>query len=479
MTLNLLSEPYMLFIYSLIVLWTIFSAFYIWKVSSSNNTASVNEYIYDSIPGVFTTLGVLGTFLGIFFGLLDFDVKEITGSIPKLLEGMKTAFLSSIIGIALSLIVGKLSQIVWGKAEESSPPKVNSEIAVLNNIANTLNEIRSITINNHSRLTTNLWENENSIGAQVKALALQFTDLSNSSNNQLDMIKGLDKSIIKTEKSMVKHLSMLNEGQDVARKEAKKGREDLTVTLEENKSFLSEKFDDFSVLLAKNNTEALVEVMKTATTQFNDQMSALIEKLVQENFAELNNSVQSLNTWQTENKEMIISLTGQFKQVSEDFGVTSKTLQIITENTSTLTDKNSNLVSLITELQKVMIDDTKFTEITDKIIGAVDTLKANTEAFDATTNRLNTWVRNQMNFTDSVDALLIRLREIDEIKDINDVFWKNTEKQLNEGVTIIKNASSTLANDLEEINGQFYDRLNDTLQNLDNLIVSIIRRNDN
>ncbi|PCJ67366.1 MAG: hypothetical protein COA58_03330 [Bacteroidetes bacterium] len=200
---------------------------------------------------------------------------------------------------------------------------------------------------------------------------------------------------------------------------------------------------------------------------------------MQENFAELNNSVQRLNTWQTENKEMISSLTEQFKQVSTDFSVTSGALEKVTKNTSILTDKNSHLVTLITELQKVMIEDTKYQEIVGKITSTVDTLKTNTEAFDNTTNKLNTWVKNQMTFSDSVSALLVRLREIDEIKDINAVFWNNTKTQLNEGVNIIKTASQTLSNDLDEINGQFYERLNDTLQNLDNLIVSIIQKNKN
>ena len=60
---------------------------------------------------------------------------------------------------------------------------------------------------------------------------------------------------------------------------------------------LTGKFDEFGVLLRKNNTEALVEVMKKSTDQFNAQMSELIDKLVKENFKELNSSVQMLNTW--------------------------------------------------------------------------------------------------------------------------------------------------------------------------------------
>ena len=65
--------------------------------------------------------------------------------------------------------------------------------------------------------------------------------------------------------------------------------------------------------------------MKRATEEFNAQMSALIEKLVQENFQELNNSVQRMNVnWQQENKEMITQLTNQFTKVSRRLQIASR-----------------------------------------------------------------------------------------------------------------------------------------------------------
>jgi len=90
--------------------WSIFSIYYIHKEGKSKNLDSINPYISDSIPSVFTTLGVLG----IYFGLIEFQVDIITQSIPKLLEGLKTAFITSIWGIILSLIFSKVSKTVYG-----------------------------------------------------------------------------------------------------------------------------------------------------------------------------------------------------------------------------------------------------------------------------------------------------------------------------------------------------------------------------
>jgi len=57
------------------------------------------------LPNVAVSLGILGTFVGIYLGLLEFDVAKISDSIPKLLDGLKTAFSTSIAGMLTSLIL--------------------------------------------------------------------------------------------------------------------------------------------------------------------------------------------------------------------------------------------------------------------------------------------------------------------------------------------------------------------------------------
>ena len=56
-----------------------------------------------SVPTLLTTFGILGTFLGISTGLLHFDVGNIEGTIPMLLDGLKLAFVCSITGILLAV----------------------------------------------------------------------------------------------------------------------------------------------------------------------------------------------------------------------------------------------------------------------------------------------------------------------------------------------------------------------------------------
>ncbi|WP_417228304.1 hypothetical protein [Amphritea sp.] len=83
-------------------------------------TTPVNFFIpaqpaspYRFVPALLTTIGVLGTFLGISLGLSDFDVNSqgsqaLMKSATTLLEGMKTAFYTSLAGL-----LGSVLFMVW------------------------------------------------------------------------------------------------------------------------------------------------------------------------------------------------------------------------------------------------------------------------------------------------------------------------------------------------------------------------------
>ncbi|MBE6457530.1 MAG: hypothetical protein E7011_01845 [Alphaproteobacteria bacterium] len=68
----------------------------------------------------YPTLGMLGTFVGILLGLLDFNVKNPGESLPTLLGGLTTAFLTSIVGVGLSGIRAFVARWPWGRIEEKS-----------------------------------------------------------------------------------------------------------------------------------------------------------------------------------------------------------------------------------------------------------------------------------------------------------------------------------------------------------------------
>lgn len=68
-----------------------------------------HEFVANS-PSLMTSLGILGTFFGIIIGLYDFRIEQIDSSIATLLEGLKTAFITSVFGIASALVLRALTQ---------------------------------------------------------------------------------------------------------------------------------------------------------------------------------------------------------------------------------------------------------------------------------------------------------------------------------------------------------------------------------
>lgn len=58
-----------------------------------------NLRMYENVPSILTSIGIIGTFVGIILGLLHFSIDDMKGSISFFLEGMKTAFFTSIIGL--------------------------------------------------------------------------------------------------------------------------------------------------------------------------------------------------------------------------------------------------------------------------------------------------------------------------------------------------------------------------------------------
>lgn len=239
---------------------------------------------------------------------------------------------------------------------------------------------------------------------------------------------------------------------------------------------LESKFDEFTELLKKSNTEALVEVMKKVTEEFQKQMNSLINKLIQENFDQLNTSVEKLNQWQQENKEMIASLTHQYREMSDNFEATSTSLTRVKDDTASLVSEGGKLRQLVDALNQVIIEDEHFIEVTKELHETANLSKSNMESFNESTKTLNEWVRKQRNFVDGVQLLIAKLEELNKIRDYGDQFWKGTKDKMEEGVGILTRGSQTLNSQLTSLDRQFYGRLSATLAELDNCITKMVEQ---
>lgn len=499
----------------IIVLFTTWGYFYINNKQKEDELLEHRGFI-EMIPSLISTLGVLGTFLGITLGLLFFDTSKLSDSIPLLLDGLKTAFFTSLTGMIGSLILSsKINKIYDKKSGGISDSTEAAEIVV--NAVKSLqeqseNQSKSQTLfyNTAQEILLKIEENTikfadniGNMNLAIGSLAVVITDIKGGQKNMeekansmlisMGNIEEVSKKIsdntsdqISKFGEMLDHTEALVSGQGEISEHVSKFGDRLhgeVVEIEEKMSqtneLLENKFNEFSELLKKSNTEALVEVMERVTEEFQKQMNTLINKLIQENFDQLNKSVERLNKWQQDNKEMIISLTSQYKQMADNFENTSTSLAKVDEDTRLLVSEGGKLHQIVNVLNKVIVEDEKFIQISSDLQNTTALTKSNFEQFDASTKVLNDWVKKQRNFVDGVVVLIQKLEEIGKIKDYGDEFWKETRKGMNDGVNIIKSGTESLNRQVSGLNNQFYARLSTTLTELDNCIQALITKAEN
>ena len=525
----------------LIAIFVVFAIclFFVFRFKK-NGKLVANRRIVDYFPTFVSTLGVLGTFYGITIGLLSFDTGNLDQSIPGLLDGLKTAFFTSLAGMIGSMILsgfiskkqdendggvsdinqaaGTICQAVQQMSElnkqtieqlanqmveqekdrkafyrsmgdvmdniKESQTAIAETLASINSSqASTASAIDSLVILQRSQESSldsikeasegmvssigNLEEATSSQTSSLVAIAKSSEEIAQFTHHTgeiLDVVSGMANSQEEINEQVQKLKSILDAEVDQIEK-----------SMQKTNDLLERKFDEFTELLKKSNTEALVEVMKRVTEEFQKQMNTLINKLIQENFDQLNKSVEKLNQWQQENKEMIASLTRQYKEMATNFEATSTSLVKVKDDTALLVSEGGKLRQLIDALNEVIINDKKFIEISNKLQQTADLSKSNMESFDSSTKALNEWVKKQRHFVDGVQMLIEKLDEISKIKDYNEQFWQGTKRSLEEGLNVIKNGSQTLNARLTDLDRSFYARLSTTLAELDSCIQAMIK----
>ncbi len=445
--------------YFLLIGWAIFSVYYLKK--AKNKPEEINPYIFDSIPQVFPTIGILGTFLGIAYGLFYFDVKNMDESIPELLDGLKTAFIASIFGISGLLIFSKLNALVQF-SNEKDKSIISDELTALN----TLIEIsRRSSLENGTYFKT---INSSIIGDGDESLVTQFAKLKNELSDQTLKLSRIQNALGGDgDTSLLTQIQKLRAEQGEYAKLTSTNSTFIVETINKNNEIIKTKFDDFTRLLTENNTKALAEAMEKVIKDFNSQMNELIQKLVKENFEELNNSVKNLNQWQKDNKEQVETLISQFNQTTSNLENSSKNILEISVNTKSLTEDNSILQKMINELKKVMIEDKKFSELADKIQIA-------TKNIENSSTELAVYINKEKGFKESINELLDKLKEIEQIKDVNGQFWKDIDARMNEGVNVIAKSNDRLSKDVEKLDSEFKKRLSESFMSLDKVLQAMV-----
>ena len=237
-------------------------------------------------PTLLTSLGMLGTFTGIVAGLLDFNPEDLDSSIGPLLEGLKTAFITSLGGMFLSILYKSIvSSGVFNSpaSEEKSPDEVGA--------ADLLEEMKSQSAGIELLRKSIAGDGDDSLTGQFKQLR---TDLSDS-QKKVDM-----------------HLKLTAEAINKLNETATQQQTDFG----EFQTKLWKELQNFAELLSKSATEQVMEALKKTVKEFNQNLMDQFG----DNFKELNAAVKDLVTWQENYRGQLEDMKAQY-----DHGVTAIT----------------------------------------------------------------------------------------------------------------------------------------------------------
>lgn len=122
-----------------------------------NSKGPKRQSYVELTPQLLTSIGIIGTFSGIVIGLLDFDIYDAE-SIDNLLDGLKIAFGTSILGLGSSITFRLLRPLL-------SEKNVQEELGA----AEVIDELRNI----NTALTG---DQENSLASELQKLRAQAAD---------------------------------------------------------------------------------------------------------------------------------------------------------------------------------------------------------------------------------------------------------------------------------------------------------------
>lgn len=306
---------------------------------STCSAHKINLRLLDTAAGTLVGLGLLGTFLGLTLGIKDFDsssTQNIQKSIQLLLSGMGTAFITSLVGMLLSMIYSfcdkywrnrlskhlhvltkKLDSLYY--IDDRNLDDLNEQ-ALAKSIASTMKEVvehemrsvvnalnEKLTYNNESGEATTianaireiLKENQE----QSKALKSFSTDLAIELNNGFDEVLSrqmqqkilpLMENVDATTKAIVEHIDQM------ASLVSSPATDMIQTVVDELKNSMSEMMKEFSSGLsgsATNELETLAHQLGTAAQSMADfpNNMAHISSTLQVTIEEVKNAVSEIS----------------------------------------------------------------------------------------------------------------------------------------------------------------------------------------
>jgi len=455
--------------------------------------AKVNQNDLDLIPSMFTTIGILGTFGGIAYGLWFFNPEDIEKSIPTLLKGLKTAFFASIFGIALSIVFSKRISFIKNKNEKGV---LSDETNAINKLIESITELRSefssTDDNGNTIKPGNIFRDIYKESAkQSNALQTFSSDLA------LTISAGFEQILNNPTEGVVAELKLVKAEIESLGNKLKDPATDMTQSIvKELQESMGKMIEEFKTSMSgdtKNEMERLAGLLGQAggsLTDFPTKLQNMTDNL-NENFRGLQDVVQQISQQTlSQSQDSTYAMKKQVEDMSEILRTKVGDLQsgqqsLLTEQSKNLQVSENLLSAFNTSIENMNGLSTGVTQSIIKLNEAQTALTTTISNFRNASQEINSssskfgesqvtfsrysneFLQNNSNTIDEIQKSLVKAKDVSadyaqkfEIieKGLQDIFAKIT--------TGLKDYQATVSGSLETYLGKYTDALTKTAESL-------------
>ncbi|MCX6639199.1 MAG: hypothetical protein NTW14_01785 [bacterium] len=414
------------------------------------------------IPSAMTTIGIFGTFLGILWSLYNFNVNDISGSVPQLLEGMKFAFVTSIVGMIFSLGY-KYRNIFKARKDEISTPEGISldEISVQldklitnqdkyqHDLVNSLDKNQKDVAHLLTSINTSLIsDSETSLSSRMH----KIIEVSEKSSHEIDAhLKNIASLVGETSTSEMDQLKRLEkalvgdqEGTLITQMQK------LRTTIIDKNDELIAIFKQFTEKMAEESINALIKALTKVMEDFNTR----INEQLGENFKNLNLAVEKLVQWQELYRDQVESSIQQLNTATSG-------VQACETSIKTIAEKSQAILSVGEALSDLILEMNLHTRALEKNLEAFSQLSQSaTNAFPIIEKNINALTNE---FSDSVK------KTTGQIKASVDSQQKNLESMIVVNQESVITHTKALRDNIERLQTemqQMYNKIGSQIQNM-------------
>jgi len=308
-------------------------------VSSILILAIIDLFLKKDLKSQIVSLGVLGTFIGIFMGLQDFNPSDMKHSIDTILIGLKTAFFTSIAGMGTALFLSIFQKLFNRDMDDS-----DNQDKLLAEISNKLNYL--VKLDNS--------QDTDKIVVELQKLRAVNSDNRDETRKITTIINELKENSSKENQALISILNI----------NFNKMNHSLEIAIEK---------------LSKGATEEIINALKQVIEEFNQELQTQFG----ENFVKLNDSVINLVQWQNNYKSHIENLEDHLKLSNFSISKSKDSLEIIAS-------KNEDILKVYHELKHIIdIYDRQINELNSHL-QTYSKLSSSAESmFSSITNNIN------------------------------------------------------------------------------------------